>query len=97
LFSKPVISIPGVIDLRGKDYINIDDTPWYIDFYYKNTTIFQEGNILNINETVKKLVAKNTTDTKKDYQDYNPYFGTASVQAVDCIEDILNHIQNGEK
>ncbi len=97
LFSKPVISMPGVIDLRGKDYINIDDTPWYIVFYSKNTTIFQEGNILNINETVEQLVAKNHTDTGKKYQEYNPYFGTASVRVTDCIEDILSNIQNGEK
>jgi hypothetical protein len=96
LFSKPVISIPGVIDLRGKDYINIDNSPWYIDFYYKNTTICQEDNILNINETIETLRSTNNTDTKNDYQKYNPYFRTASSRTVDCIEDIFNNIQNGE-
>jgi len=97
LFSKPVISIPGVIDLRGKDYISIDDTPWYIDFYYKNTTIFQEDEILNINRTVEKLITKKYTNTGEKYEKYNPYFGTASVRVTDCIEDILNHIKNGER
>ncbi len=96
LFSKPVIAMPGIFNLRGKDYININDRFWYIDLYYKNTTIFKEDDLLNINEKIDTLVTVNNREALIEYEEVNPYFGSASSRTVDNIEDILNSMKKGE-
>ncbi len=97
LFSKPVISLPSTIDLRGKDYIDKNINLWQIDFYYQHTTILKEEDIVNLNQTIDSLLDTQKPIDTKAYQDYNPHSGKASMQTVDAIENMYKNINNGGK
>ncbi len=98
LFSKQVISLPGVIDLRGKDYIDKNKNLWQIDFYHQYTTVLEKGDIVNVNQTINKLISENDNASRLKYDsDYNPYLGKASVETADAIEDLYKKIQDGKK
>ena len=93
LFSKPVITIPSVIDFRGKDYIMINDIPWYVDFFQKHTYTLKEEHVKNINSIVSESL-QNYIPENKFYDDsYNPYFGTSAIKAVNAIENIYQKIE----
>ena len=93
LFSRPAISIPATLDLRGRDYVDKNINYWYMDFYYKYTNILQEDDIKNLNLTLKKLLIEAPLE-KRIYEDkHNPYFGTSAIETVNAIEKISKSIE----
>jgi CDP-glycerol glycerophosphotransferase (TagB/SpsB family) len=92
LFSKPVISIPTSITLKGKDYIDIHTPLWQIDFFYKNTIVLAEENIDKISDIVIEGIEENRSRDKDIHEKYNPYSNYASKITVDAIESILNKL-----
>jgi CDP-glycerol glycerophosphotransferase (TagB/SpsB family) len=96
LFSKPVISIPTSITLKGKDYIDIHTPLWQIDFFYKNTIVLAEENIDKISDLIIEGIDENRSRDKEIHEKYNPYSNHASKVAVDAIESILNKINGAQ-
>jgi CDP-glycerol glycerophosphotransferase (TagB/SpsB family) len=97
LYSRPVISLPGTIDLRGKDYIDKDKTLWQIDFYNKHTTVLDKEHIINLGQIISNVLQEGYGPDKNIYEEYNPYMGNSAIQAVNAIEEINENIKNGEK
>ena len=97
LFAKQVISFPGTIDLRGRDYVDKDDTLWYIDFYNKFTTVLKAENIENVNNVIDGLLKSKVLQNNKQYEGYNPYARNSAKRIVDVIEDIYKNIEKGNR
>ena len=95
LYSKPVISLPGTIDLRGKDYVDKDKTLWQIDFYNTYTTVLDKKDIINLDQIISTVLQDNNKSHKNVYEKYNPYVGNSAVQVVNAIEEISYNIKLG--
>jgi len=93
LFSKPVISIPSSITLKGKDYIDINTPLWQIDFFYNNTIVLSEENMGKISNVIIEGLRENRSRAKGLHEEYNPYSKCASKMAVNAIETILSKLK----
>lgn len=96
LFSKPVVSVPTIIDMRGKDYIDIDRPLWQIEFFHKFTHVIPEHHIDTLCDHISHALKNNLSENTEMHQIYNPFFGNASQKTVDAIQTLFRRIGDNQ-
>lgn len=92
LFSRPVISMPSVQDLNGKDYIDKNTTTWYTELYYKMTKVINNNDIDVLSNIIDDIEINKTNFGSEFINKLNPYFGQSTSKTTDEIVSIYNEV-----
>ena len=96
LFEKPILTMHGQYEKRGRDANDLDENPWNLKIVESLGRTINESDIVGLTEIIKTSLSKRselTGDITNVKDIFDKYPGESAIRGVDYIENKLSDIQ----